>query len=295
MRRLNLLRVLPICAALLVAGTATATAAPLASTPILVGVGGIVKHYRLTFQAGPQNASVSLTRTVGRSTATDFLGSTTIGIPYSTKGLASAKMTASFGSHGSAKLKFRATGKERRTLPKGCTGKPALGRSGILTGTLKLKLDHSYFHTIIRTRMGGSLLRPGAYSCGGSGGSGGPSSLAMAVTGGFGRLNLNASRFKRSRVLESFGLTTIGRGFSYGHSVIALAPSSYLTATKNLRTVKLRGLGPFAGGTLKLAANGPLLHHSRNEKVVGGNFFVKFDGVGKQRFKKGRAGGASAN
>lgn len=295
MRRLHLLRALPICAALLVAAPAGATAASTATTPILVGVGGKVKHYTVTFQAGPQSASVSFTRKSGHSTQSHALSSTSVGIPYTTKGLASATLTASFGAHGSAKLKFKATGKQRRILPKGCTGKASPGRSGVLTGTLKLKLDHSYFHTIIRKRMTADLLRPGAFSCGTSGGFGGRSVLAANIQGGFGHVNVNVSKFPHGRVFESFGLTTLGLNFSLSHSILAQAPRSYLTAGPKLRTVTIRGLRPFLGGTLKLRASGPLVNHSRTEKVAGGNLFVKFDGVAKRRFKKGASGGASAS
>ncbi len=118
-----------------------------AATPFLSSTGKGPKGYTLSVSGGAADAQVSLYKSkkgVGQNHSV-FTGTK---VTYSAKSnLSKATLKASFGPYGKVSMKFTATSKAKKSLPKGCTGVASKSRNGVLKGIVKYKLKsggHAY-------------------------------------------------------------------------------------------------------------------------------------------------------
>jgi hypothetical protein len=150
------------CVALLALGL-PATAGAVTALPTLSATAGSVKHYTVYFSASSFGSQLDFLRTAHGATQDHSLSNDgATGVAYTAAAdLSSARIVSSWGSHGKVSMTFTATGRPRKLLPKGCTGRAALSRTGTLKGSLTAKLDKRFFKTFKRTRMTATLSEAG--------------------------------------------------------------------------------------------------------------------------------------
>jgi hypothetical protein len=287
-----------LAGALLLALVLPSTASALSlGLPTLNASGGTIKHYTVSFTATSFGAELDLIRTQGSAQQVHALqNNSQAGVTYTAQAdLSSARIVASWGAHGTVSMSFRATGRARKSLPKGCVGKPALLRPGVLTGTLRAKLDKRFFKTIKRTRMSATLSQSGAFTCGaGGGGFGGPG-LSILGANKVGKLAVTFVRVgKHGRVTESASIlsTSAAGNWTLRHTISETAPSSALKIAADASSASGKGFAPFLSGTMLFRATGA--HTSRGAiGSVSGSFRAKFDSIGTQRLARGTNGNVS--
>jgi hypothetical protein len=267
-----------------------AVAGAVTSLPTLSATVGSVKHYQVFFSATTFGAELDFVRTSHGATQDHTLQNNgPAGVTYTAAAdLSTAQIVSSWGPHGKVSLKFTATGRARNTLPKGCTGKPALSRTGTLAGTLTAKMDKRFFKTFKRTRISATLSRPGQFFCGnGSGGFGGPG-LSDLSAGKLGKLSVSFVRFGKGKVTESSSLTqtSAAGNWSLRHTITETAPASALKIAADASSASGKGVGPWLGGTLLFHA--VRTHTSTSATgTPSGSFVAKFDSIGAQHVARG--------
>jgi hypothetical protein len=273
--------------------SALALTAP-AAEPILTASAGTAKHYAVSFSASPYGAELDFQRSSHGSTQAHSLSNDgQAGVSYTAAtDLSSATIVTKWGSHGKVSLTFKATGRARNLLPKGCTGKAALSRTGFLTGTLKAKMDKRFFKTFSRKRLSATLSEPGKFFCGpGAGGFGGPGLTSLGVRAKSGGLDLSFVRFGRGALTESASVvTSSGPGdWLLRHTITATAPHASLSVAADSSSARAKGEGPFLAGTLRFKVL--VGSHPPNSAAgtVSGSFVAKFDSIGAKRVKRGAA------
>ncbi len=264
--------------------------------PTLSASVGSAKHYQALFSASQFQAELDFVRTLHGATQTHTLQNYgTAGIAYTAASdLSTAQITSSWGSHGKVSMTFTATGPTRRELPKGCTGRAALSRDGVLRGTLTAKLDKRFFKTFKRTSFKATLSQSGSFFCGtGGGGFGGPG-LTILSAGKLGKLQVSFVRFGRGKVTESASVTqqSAAGNWILRHTISETAPSSALSVAADASRASAKGAAPFLSGTLLFRATGA--HTSRGAAgAASGSFAAKFDSVGRQKLARGSTANVS--
>lgn len=274
-------------------GTAAAGAATL---PTLSATAGRARSYSVFFSASQFGAQLDFVRLAGGASQDHTLSNNgPAGVVYSAAAdLSSARIISRWGSHGKVSMTFTATGKARRLLPKGCTGRAALSRTGILRGTLAAKMDKRFFKTFKRTRLTATLSESGAFFCGVGGGFGGPG-LSILGAGKLGGLQVTFVRAgAHGKVSESASLIqqNLAANWILRHTISETAPASALGIAADASSASGKGVGPFLTGTLLFRAVGP---HGRTNATgaVSGSFAAKFDSIGRQRLARGSSGNVS--
>ena len=173
--------------AALLAGAAVLALPAVASAagPTVIAQPVAVKAYKMGVVASDHSLSASLIRTAGSATQTHYYSASKDVKVKIAPSLARGTVTAPLGAYGTVKLKLKGTGPLRRTAPpKGCTGAKSTSRTGVLTGTFRLKADGgSYFGTIAKRSLAVTVVKGGAIKCTTTpGGSGTPGGAGSATT-----------------------------------------------------------------------------------------------------------------
>lgn len=273
-----------------------AMAGAAAGLPTLSATAGSVKHYTVFFSASAFGSEIDFLRiSHGAQQDHTLQNNGVAGVTYTAAAdLSTAQITSSWGPHGKVAMKFSATGRPRKQLPKGCIGKPALSRTGFLAGTLTAKMDKKFFKTFKRTRISATLSQAGSFSCGnGQGGFGGPG-LSLLGASKAGKLSVSFVRFGKGKVTESATLiqSSVAGNWSLRHTITETAPSSALKIASDASSASGKGVGPFLGGTLLFHAVGAHTSTSATGKPSG-SFVAKFDSIGRQRLARGSGANVS--
>jgi len=270
-----------------------AVAGAVTGLPTLSATPGAAKGYTAYFNATSFGAELDFLRTLHGATQDHTLQNNgPAGVTYTAAAdLSTAKIVAKWGAHGKVSMTFTARGRARKALPKGCTGKPALSRSGVLKGTLSAKLDRRFFKTFKRTSMPATLSQPGQFFCGSGVGGFGGQGLSDLGAGKQGKLSASFVRFGKGKVTESATLsqTSAAGNWTLRHTITETAPASALKIAADASSATGKGVGPFLGGTLTFHAVGA--HTSTQASgTAGGSFVAKFDSIGTQRIARGSGG-----
>jgi hypothetical protein len=274
-----------------------AAAGAVTGLPTLSATPGTANGYTAYFSATSFGAELDFLRTSHGATQDHTLQNNgPAGVTYTAAAdLSTAKIVAKWGSHGKVSMTFTAKGRAHKALPKGCTGKPALSRTGILAGTLTAKLDKRFFKTFKRTRISATLSQPGEFSCGGGvGGFGGPG-LSVLGAGKLGGLSVTFVRAgKHGKVSETANLsqTSVAGNWTLRHTITETAPASALKIASDASSATAKGAGPFLGGTLLFHAVGTHTSQSATGKPSG-SFVAKFDSIGRQKLARGSGANVS--
>jgi hypothetical protein len=209
-------------------------------------------------------------------------------VKYSAKqNLSKASLKAPFGPYGSVNMKFTATGKARKSLPKGCTGVASKSRTGVLKGVVKYKLK-SGGTTYKSFRLAGTLSKSGNLNCGGGGGGKVTHGYGMNVfeSNGLSNSSFNAYRNKGSKKVSqtaSFDVNTLG-GISVSHSIfVTRKGAQYLNPKADLSAATAKAEGPLKGSLSYTSESGP--GASSTFGSVTGSIRAAFDFIGKKTIK----------
>jgi hypothetical protein len=268
----------------LVLGVALPAAAS-AATPTLASSPAKAGRYRVSVSAfSPTYVSVTFQRGTGKNFQEHSVqGAGT----YSARAdLSSARLSARYGSHGKVRLRFRATGRVRlrRISVRGCTGTPSRSRSGVLSGTLKVKIKgriKTIKHTLRATLYQGGTIRcrPGAS---------GPSMTATAPTRTGGGLVVTWSRIRQTVfVTASSTEFAPNRSWTLTHLISSTARSGALKVRGTSATG--RAAGPWMGGALKFRGGGAGSTPRFLLGTITGTFVARFD-TGRRTMPPGSRG-----
>lgn len=265
--------------------TAALPAAASAAPPGLISSPSKAGRYRVSVSAF---SSKYVAVTFIRGTQKNSQEHTVLGASsYSAKAnLSSAKLSARYGSHGRVAMRFRATGpvRVRRTTVRGCTGKPSRSRSGVLSGTLKVKIKgriKTLKHTLRATLYKGGTIRckPGR------------SGLAMTATAPArkgGGLVVTWIKVKKAVTVTAASTDfSPTRTWTVSHLISSTAKSGALKVSGTAATGK--AAGPWLGGALKFRAGGPGLTPRLLLGTVTGRFVARFD-TGRRTMPAGSRG-----
>lgn len=291
------LRVVPalLAGVLVLVAASPASAVTFKLPPFLFAKMGTIKHYAVSFTGGNQSASVAFVRTRGKATQVHTMSALGAGaVRYSaTASLSKASLSTSLGSRGKIKIAFHATGRAHKQLPKGCTGRADTVRTGVITGTIRVKMDRHFFKTVTRKRLPAILAKSGNFFCGGGGGFGGRTRLGLTVPSpAAATLGGLFERLGTSSALENVSYLQTGPHWEIAHTINETVARSSLTATKNLATVTARGRGPWLAGTLRFRGTGPIGSANRAGSIGTSSFVATFDSIGRKRFRTGTAASA---
>lgn len=273
-----------------------AVAGAVVTPPTLSASVGTTKHYQVEFSASPYGAELDFARTLHGATQIHTLDNySSTGVSYTAAAdLSSAQIVAAWGSHGKVSMTFTPTGPAKQELPKGCTGRAALSRNGVLRGTLTAKLDKRFFKTFKRTSFKATLSQSGSFFCGtGGGGFGGPG-LSILSAGKVGKLQVSFVRFGRGKVTENASVTqqSAAGNWILRHSISETASSSALKIAADASSASAKGAAPFLSGTLRFRALGTHTSTSATGSASG-SFAAKFDSIGTQRLARGSTANVS--
>jgi hypothetical protein len=239
--------------------------------------------------ASSSGLSVVLNRSAGQATQ-NHIYSASQGVAVKVdKALTKGTVTAKLGSQGSVKLKLRGTGALRRgTVPKGCTGTPGKSRSGVLTGTFRLKADGGrYFGTIRKGRLPAQIIKGGKLDCqsagGGNGAPGGnPGSTLLSHS------QIDGDELTTFSVVRSAGKVTESATridsraatapLSVIHTISTPAPADAFDVSGDLQSASVQGAGRFLTGSLAFAADNAFGSTATGTST--GSLAARFDPLG---------------
>ena len=209
-------------------------------------------------------------------------------VKYSAKkNLSSASLKASFGRYGSVKMKFTATHRARKSLPKGCTGVASKSRTGVLKGVVKYKLK-SGGATYKAFRLAGTLSTSGNLNCGGGGGGRVTHGYGLNAfqSSGLSNSSFNAYRSKGSKQVTQTASVNVNTssGISVSHSItVVKRGGQFFNPKTDLSAATAKAASPLKG-SLKYTADGPSGGTSSFGSLTG-SIKATFDFIGKKTIK----------
>ncbi len=233
------------------------------------------KGYDLTISGSGSSLAIMAAKTSGGSTQMHTWSFT--GAKVSAKGI-----KASLGRYGKIDLRFSGGRSGRGVVPKGCTGTPGKTTVGTMKGSLKLKLDSTFFKTVSAKQLKGQLAKSGKLDCGsGTGKETTGTTLSVTDAGSVDMLMLSISKVGSSvqQMMMRTDDRTASAPASITHMIMAKAPASGLTAAGDLSSATAQAAGPFLTGSLSFTGE-PMAGMATG--TVSGTFAGKFDSIGTQ-------------
>jgi opacity protein-like surface antigen len=273
-----------LLAASLAAGLAVPASASAAAPTVdlLPVVSHKVGRYDLAVAGSKlQGVTVSFTRSRGKSTQVHAIN----GGKFTAKAdLSSARLKASYGRHGKVSMRFRATGPARRSRPKGCTGKPALSRRGVITGTLRVVIKGRIRARV--TSLPSSLFKGGRFTCRPT--SPNPRFTFLQVSKPGALTNSLFGFWTRGRkgvtISAGYREHPAGASWSIAHTILTIGKPSALMI-RGAGSATARAAGAFLRGAVTFTATTPPVAHFATGAVKS-TFVAKFD-TGAKRFARG--------
>lgn len=196
--------------------------------------------------------------------------------------LGSGRLRATLDGLGRIDLRFRRTGAIHKTKrDPTCLGPKPRQRLGRLSGTLRFKVDTTFFGTVTARRMKGSLTRipKGVHCTGAVPFESAPPGLTL-FSGDQQNTMLQVLRLADGRSRQTYSVT--GRKPEAVHTLTATGPAGSFAGDRNAATVT--GAAPAFSGTLSYTATGQLFGPvPSTEGKATGDLTASFDSIGPQR------------
>jgi hypothetical protein len=196
--------------------------------------------------------------------------------------LRTGRLRARLDGLGAIDLRFRRTGAIHQTKrDPTCLGPKPRQRLGRLTGTLRFKVDTTFFRTVTAHRMRGSLTRipKGVHCTGAIPFESAPPGLTL-FSGDQQNTMLQVLRLPDGRSRQTYSVT--GRKPEAVHTLTATGPVGSFTGDRNAATVT--GAAPTFTGTFSYTATGQLFGPvPSTEGTTAGDLTASFDSIGPQR------------